>query len=431
MDYLKEYNKKLLSVENALKLVKSNDEIVCSLGPCEPQKFLGDLHTIKNRVENVTIVTMLSLMKYKYNTEKSMEGHFFNESLFMGGAARNSQKVGLCSYIPTHLRYSATRRLKYREPNIFAGAVTPMDKHGFFSLSLSLVYERENIDKADIVILEVNPNLPRVHGDTQIHISEVDYLIESDCKIPELEIKEPCEKEITIGNYISELVEDGSTIQLGIGGIPNAVAMALKNKKNLGVHTEMITEGIVDLFNEGVITNNEKTLHKNKIIGTFALGSKKLYDFLDDNPVIELKKCSYVNNPYVICQNKKMVSINTALAVDLTGQCASESFGYNQYSGTGGQGDTGIGAFMSENGKSIIALKSTVKNDTVSTICMGHEIGTAISFSRNDVDYIVTEYGVANLTGKSMRDRAKSLIEIAHPKFRAELKEFAIKNKLI
>ncbi|WP_297631031.1 acetyl-CoA hydrolase/transferase C-terminal domain-containing protein [uncultured Clostridium sp.] len=431
MDFVKEYNEKLLSVEEALSLVKSNYEIVCSLGPCEPQMFLSNLHTIKNRVKNVTIVTMLSLIKYKYNTEESMKGHFFNESLFMGGAARNSQKMELCSYIPTHLRYSATRRLKYRKPNIFVGAVTPMDKHGFFSLSLSLVYERENIDAADIIILEVNPNLPRVHGDTQIHISEVDHLIESSCKIPELEIKEPSEKEIVIGKYISELVDDGATLQLGIGGIPNAVAMALKEKKNLGIHTEMITEGIVDLFEAGVITNTEKTLHKNKIIGTFALGSKKLYEFLDDNPGIELKKCSYVNNPYVISKNKKMVSINTTLAVDLTGQCASESFGYSQYSGTGGQGDTGIGAFMAEGGKSIIALKSTVKNDTISTICMFHEKGSAISFSRNDVDYIVTEYGVANLTGKSIKERAESLIKIAHPKFRNELKEFAIKNKLI
>ena len=431
MEYLNSYNEKLITVEEAINLVKSNDEIVCSLGPCEPQKFLNSLHKIKNRVENVNIITMLSLNKYEYNTNESMRGHFFNESLFMGGPARQAQEVELCSYIPTHLRYSATRRLKYRKPNIFVGAVSPMDKHGFFSLSLSLVYERENIENADIVILEVNKNLPRVHGDTQIHISEVDYLIESDYKIPELPIKKPCEKEHIIGKYIADLVEDGSTIQLGIGGIPNAVAEALKTKKNLGVHTEMITEGIVDLFNSGAITNSEKTLHKNKIVGTFALGSQKLYDFLDDNPCVELKRCSYVNNPYVIAQNKKMVSINTALAVDLTGQCSSESFGLTQYSGTGGQSDTGIGAFMSEDGKSIIALKSTVKNDTISTICIGHKPGSAISFSRNDVDYVVTEYGIANLTGKSIKDRAESLIKIAHPKFRDELRKSAIENKLI
>ncbi|MDO5039783.1 acetyl-CoA hydrolase/transferase family protein [Clostridium sp.] len=431
MDYSKQYKEKLITVDDALNLVKSNDEIVCSLGPCEPQGFLNKLHTIKDRAENVNVVTMLSLNKYIYNTDESMKGHFFNESLFMGGPARNARKNGLGAYIPTHLRYSATKRLRYRKPNIFVGAATPMDKHGFFSLSLSLVYERENVEKADIVILEVNENLPRTHGDTQVHISEVNYIMENTIKVPELQPKEPSETDLVIGDYIASLVEDGSTIQLGIGGIPNAVAKSLMTKKDLGVHTEMITEGIVDLFDSGVITNSEKTLHKNKIIGTFALGTQKLYDFLDDNPCVELKSCSYVNDPYVIAKNKKMISINTALSVDLTGQCSSESFGFNQYSGTGGQSDTGIGAFMSEGGKSIIALHSTAKNGTISTISTGHAPGTAISYSRNDVDYVVTEYGIANLTGKSVRDRVKSLIKIAHPKFRDELTEFAKANNLI
>ncbi|MGL5411609.1 acetyl-CoA hydrolase/transferase family protein [Cetobacterium sp.] len=431
MKYLDSYHKKLISVEEALELVKTNDEIVCSLGPCEPQKFLGELHKIKDKVENVTVITILSLNEYKYNTDESMKGHFFNESLFMGGYSRIAQKNGLCSYIPTHLKFTATKRLKYRKPNIFIGAVSPMDKHGYFSLSLSLVHERENLENADIVILEVNPNLPRVHGDTQVHVNEVDYLIETDYPIPELANKEPSDKEKIIGQYIADLVEDGSTLQLGIGGIPNAVAMSLKGKKNLGIHTEMITDGMAELFYEGVITNSEKTIHKNKLVGTFALGSKKLYEFLDDNPSIEMKKCSYVNDQITIAKNKKMISINTALAVDLSGQCASESFGLSQYSGTGGQSDTGTGAFLSEDGKSIIALKSTAKNDTVSTICPYHKLGSVVSFSRNDVDYIVTEYGVANLTGKSVRERVESLIKIAHPKFRDELRNFAIENNLI
>ncbi|CUP08571.1 MAG: acetyl-CoA hydrolase/transferase family protein [Clostridium baratii] len=431
MDYLKEYKEKLITTEKALNLVKSGDEIVCSLGPCEPKGFLSKLHTIKDRVENVNVVTMLSLNEYKYDTLDEMKGHFFNESLFMGAPDRNATSHGLNSYIPTHLRYSATKRLKYRKPNIFIGAVTPMDKHGFFSLSLSLVYERENIDNADIVIFEVNENLPRVHGDTQVHISEVDYILENTTKVNELISSKPSEKDLVIGEYISSLVEDGSTIQLGIGSIPNAVAESLSNKKDLGVHTEMITEGIVDLFNKGVITNSKKTIHPHKIIGAFALGSQKLYDFLDDNPCVELKRCSYVNDPYVISKNNKMISINTALAVDLTGQCASESIGLNQYSGTGGQTDTGVGAGLCANGKSIIALHSTAKNDTISTITPSHYLGSAISYSRNDVDYIVTEYGIASLCGKSIRERAESLIKIAHPKFRDELKEFAIKNNIL
>lgn len=430
MDYSKEYKEKLITVKKALDLVKSGDEIVCSLGPCEPKGFLSELHTIKNRVENVNIITMLSLNEYKYNTDEDMKGHFFNESLFMGGADRQANSHGLGSYIPTHLRYSATKRLKYRKPNIFIGAVAPMDNHGFFSLSLSLVYERENIDNADIVIFEVNENLPRVHGDTQVHISEVDYILENTTAVNELAVSEPSTMDLKIGEYISSLVDDGSTIQLGIGGIPNAVAKSLMTKKDLGVHTEMITEGIVDLFNAGVITNSKKTLHPHKIIGAFALGSEKLYEFLDDNPCVELKKCSYVNDPYVISKNSKMVSINTALAVDLTGQCSSESFGLTQYSGTGGQSDTGIGAGLCADGKSIIALHSTAKNGTISTITPSHYLGSAVSYSRNDVDYIVTEYGIANLSGKSIRERAESLIEIAHPKFRDELKTFANKNKI-
>ncbi|MGL5417554.1 MAG: acetyl-CoA hydrolase/transferase family protein [Clostridium sp.] len=431
MNYSDMYKKKLVSVNEALNLVKSNDEIVCALGPCEPQNFLSNLHTIYDRVENVTVLTILSLNRYKYNTEEKMKGHFFNESLFMSGNSREAQKKGLCSYVPTHLKFTATKRLKYRKPNIFVGTVSPMDKHGYFSLSLSLVHERENIESADIVIFEVNPNFPRVHGDTQVHISEVDYLIESNYDVPELKSQEPSEKEKIIGEYIATLVEDGSTIQLGIGGIPNAVAMFLKDKKDLGVHTEMITDGMAKLAREGIITNSEKTIHKHKIVGSFALGSKDLYEFLDDNPSIEMKRCSYVNDQNIIEKNKKMISINTALQVDLTGQCDSESFGIRQYSGTGGQSDTGTGAFLAENGKSIIALKSTAKNDTISTICPYHQIGSAISYLRNDVDYIVTEYGIANLTGKSIRERAESLIKIAHPKFREELRAFAVENNII
>lgn len=430
MNYSKLYDEKLITVDTALEQVQSDFEIVCALGPCEPKGFLSKLHTIKDRVENVNVVTMLSLNEYKYNTCEEMKGHFYNESLFMGAPARKARSKGLGSYIPTHLRYSAVKRLKYKKPNIFIGSATKMDKHGFFSLALSLVYEKEDIEAADIVILEVNDKLPKVHGDTAIHISEVDYIIENSHDVDEIKIVEPSEKDLIIGNYIKDLVDDGSTIQLGIGGIPNAVAKSLECKKDLGIHTEMITEGIVDLFEKGVITNKKKTLHKGKIVGTFALGTKKLYDFLDDNPCIELKPCSYVNNPFVIAKNDNMISINTALAVDLTGQCSSESFGFNQYSGTGGQADTGIGAGFSVNGKSIIALHSTAKNDTISTITAGHLPGTTISYSRNDVDYVVTEYGVARLMGKSVRERAQALIEIAHPDFRDELRTIALENNL-
>ena len=336
----------------------------------------------------------------------------------------------MVSFIPNHLHLAAKQRLSYKKPNIFIVTVSPMDKHGYFSLSLSLTYEREFLEAADIVIFEVNERHPRTYGDTFVHIKDVDYLYESNRPIPELPVVEPTEKDMVIGGYISELVDDGSTIQLGIGGIPNAVAKSLINKKDLGIHTEMFTDGMVDLYEAGVITNKKKSIHIGKAVTTFALGSKRLYDFLDDNPGIEFHRGAYTNDPYVVGQNYKMVSINTSLQIDLTGQVCSEALGHVQYSGTGGQADTAIGSQMSPGGKSIIALYSTAKNDTISTIVPLLTEGAAVSLSRNDVDYVVTEYGVAPLKGREIRQRVKNLIAIAHPDFRKELEEKAEKYML-
>jgi acyl-CoA hydrolase len=314
-----------------------------------------------------------------------------------------------------------------------------MDKHGFLSLSLSATYEREIIEGADLVILEVNPNYPRTFGDTTIHISQIDNIVEVNYPVPELSNGEPDEKDKIIGKYIADLVEDGSTIQLGIGGIPNAVASQLVNKKDLGIHTEMFTDGMVDLFKVGAITGRKKTLLPEKMVATFALGSKKLYDFIDDNPGVQILNGKWVNDPYVIGKNYKMVSINTTLEIDLTGQCCSESIGHLQFSGTGGQADTAIGAQLSQMGKSIIALYSTANirvpgsegRKTISKIVPRLTHGAVVSLSRNDVDFVVTEYGVAPLRGTSVRDRVKKLINIAHPDFRDELLEEGKKLKLI
>lgn len=423
-----ELRKKTITLEDSLQIVKSNDEVVVALAGAEPIGFLSNLHKIKDRVENVSVVTCLNMGNYKFCSNPDMRGHFIDETWFYSPLTRKAHKQGTATYIPNHLHLAARKRLYYKKPNIFVGTATPMDNHGYFSLSLSVTYEREMIENADIVILEINDKLPRVFGDTAVHISEVDYVYENTCNVPELPIAEPSEKDLKVGNYIAELIEDGSTIQLGIGGIPNAVAKALMNKKDLGVHTEMITDGMVDLYNAGVINNCKKTLHKNKLIGTFALGSKKLYDFIDNNMGVELKRGSYTNDPYIIGRNYKMVSINTSLQVDLTGQCASESLGFRQYSGTGGQSDTAIGAQNSIGGKSIIALYATAKKGTMSTIVPALSLGAGVSLSRNDVDYVVTEYGVAELRGRSIRERVKNLINIAHPEFREELKEEADKN---
>lgn len=425
MHYIEEYKRKLVSVDDVLNLVKSNYEIVVGLAPSEPMDFLDRLHEIKDRVENVNVLTCLNMKNYEFTKNPEMTGHFTNVGWFYTPLTRKAHPYKTASFLPNHLHLATKQRLDYRKPNIFMTTVSPMDKHGYFSLSLSLTYEREFMEAADIVVFEVNENYPRTYGDTFVHINDVDYLYESHRPVPALPVVEPNEKDMMIGNYISELVEDGSTIQLGIGGIPNAVAKSLMNKKDLGIHTEMFTDGMVDLYKAGVITNKKKTIHKGKSITTFALGSQKLYDFLDDNPAVEFLRGSYTNDPYVVGQNYKMVSINTAIQVDLTGQVCSESLGHKQFSGTGGQADTAIGAQNSPGGKSIIALYSTAKNDTISTIVPMLTQGSAVSLSRNDVDYIVTEYGVAHLTGREIRQRVNNLISIAHPKFRDEIKKQA------
>ena len=262
-------------------------------------------------------------------------------------------------------------------------------------------------------------------GDSFIHISEVDYLIESDYPIPELPVSEPDKAELKIGEYVAELIEDGSTLQLGIGGIPNAITASLTDKKDLGIHSEMLTDGMVDLVEKGVITNRMKSLHKGKIIGSFAAGTRRLYDFLDDNPMVEMHPVSYTNDPFIISRNYKMVSINSCIEVDLLGQCAAETVGTKQISGTGGQTDFVRGAVKSIGGKSIIALKSTALNGTKSTIVPVLSQGAVVTTGKNDVDYIVTEYGIAHLRGKSASERAEALINIAHPDFRAELRKQA------
>jgi acyl-CoA hydrolase len=316
---------------------------------------------------------------------------------------------------------------------MFVGTATPMDKHGYFNLSCSATYERLLLEAADIVILEIDPNYPRTFGDTNVHISKVDFVYETARPIQLFPYAPSTDKDRLIGEYIGELIEDGATIQLGIGGIPNAVAGALKHKKELGVHTELFNDGMVDLIEAGVITNSRKTLHKGISITTMALGSEKLYEFIDQNPGVAVMNGNYVNDPYIIGQNYKQVSINTTIEIDLTGQCCSESMGYRQFSGTGGQADTAIGAQRSVGGKSIIALYSTTTNkatgETISKIVPTLKPGAVVSLQRNDVEYVVTEYGVANLKGKTVKDRVEALCEIAHPDFREDLRKEA--NKLM
>ncbi len=425
-----DYKNKLITVEDALNLVKTNDVIVTGLGAAEAKAFLSQLHTISHKVKNVTMTTCLPLHNYEYFANIDYKESFKMDSWFYTAHTRKAHENGNISYIPSHLSLFSTNRFRSRRPNIFVGNATMPDKHGFVSLSLSNTYEKRMIELADLVIIEINPKLPRTFGDVEVHINDIDYLIKTDYDIPELPDALPDEKDLLIGKHIAEYINDGDCIQLGIGGIPNAVTASLMEKNDLGVHTEMLTTGLMKLAKAGVITGKKKTIHKGKMVATFALGTKELYEFLDENPSVAIFGGHYVNDPFVIGQNDNMVSINTTIEVDLTGQCASETIGNMQFSGTGGQNDTAVGAQRAKNGRSFIALHSTtlVKNpvtgvrEEVSKIVPVLKPGAVVSLSRNNVDMVVTEYGVASLRGTTISERVERLIAIAHPKYRDELK---------
>jgi acyl-CoA hydrolase len=416
---------KTISIEEAVRMVKSHDDVIVGQCASEPQGLMGKLHLIKDQVEDVKVFSVLTLNPYPFYMTAEMKGHFELCSWFHapGSRAALAAGAGTVTYVPNMLHRAGLDRMHAKKPNVFFGTCTPMDSKGFVSLSLGVTYEKDVLENADLVILEINERLPRTFGDTHVHVSDVHYFVENTQEVPSLPAPNPGPTDLAIGNYIAELVPDEATIQLGIGGIPNAAALALKSKKNLGVHTEMLVDSMMELYEAGVVTNKKKTFMKDKFLCTFAMGSRKLYDWLDDNMAVEFRRGSWVNDPFVLRQNSKMVSINTCLMIDFTGQVASEGIGTQQYSGTGGQADTAIGAREGYDGKgkSIIACASTAKKGTVSTICPTLPEGTPVTLHRADVDHVVTEHGIAYLRGRTVRERTRALIAIADPKFREEL----------
>ncbi|MCX7973582.1 MAG: 4-hydroxybutyrate CoA-transferase, partial [Candidatus Aminicenantes bacterium] len=309
--------------------------------------------------------------------------------------------------------------------------LSPPDEHGFMSFGVEVLASKAAAEKAKIVIAQVNDQMPRVLGDSFIHVSRVHKIVEISEPLPQLERMPMTEVELKIGQYIADLIEDGCTLQLGIGGIPDAVLAALKNKRELGIHTEMVSDGVMEAIETGIITGSKKTLHPHKVIMTFVLGSKKLYDFVDNNPIFEAHPTDYTNHPFIVAQNEKMVAINSAIEVDITGQVCSDSIGTYIYSGFGGQVDFIRGAAHSKGGKPIIALPSTAKNGELSRIVPYLKQGAGVVTTRADVRYVVTEYGVAYLYGKNLQERTKALINIAHPKFRDDLIKEAKKRHLL
>ena len=416
---------KMLSIEEAVQLIKSGDDVIVAQCASEPQGMMSKLHLVKDKVRDVKVFSVLTLKPYDFYMKPEMKGHFELCSWFHAPGSREALKAntGTVTYVPNMLHRAGLDRIHVKKPNVFLGTCTPMDSKGFVSLSLGVTYEKDVLEQADLVILEINENLPRTFGDTPVHISDVHHFVEYHQEVPSLPAPKPDPTDLAIGNYIAELVPDEATIQLGIGGIPNAAALALKGKKNLGVHTEMMVDAMMELYEMGVVTNKKKALYKDKFICTFAMGSRKLYDWMHDNMAVEVKRGSWVTDPFTIRQNSRMVSINTCLMVDFTGQVCSESIGTQQYSGTGGQADTTIGARegFDKQGKAIIACASTAKKGTVSTIVPVLPLGSAVTLHRSDTDHVVTEHGIAYLRGRTIRERTKALIAIADPRFREEL----------
>ena len=426
-----EYKSKLRPIDEAIRCIESGYDVVVGQCASEPQGTMARLHTLAPAVRDVRVFSVLTLKPYDFYMKPEMKGHFELASWFHAPGSRAALKAGAgtVTFVPNMLHRAASDRIHARPPEVFIGTCTPPDKNGFVSMSLGITYEKDILEAARYVIMEVNPRLPRTLGDTHLHLSQVDYFVEHEQEVPTLPAPEPSEIDLNIGRHIAGLVDDGSTIQLGIGGIPNAAALALRDKKDLGVHTEMFVDSMMELYELGVITNRRKSLKKDKFVATFAMGSRRLYDWLDDNVAVEFQRGRWVNDPAVVAQNAKMVSVNTCLMVDFTGQVASESIGTQQYSGTGGQSDTAQGAVAGFDGlgKSIIACYASAKGGAVSTIVPTLPEGAAVTLHRSYVDHVVTEHGVAKLRGRTVKERALALIGVAAPEFREELRSQAKK----
>ncbi len=420
---LEEYQQKLSTPAEAASAVQNGEFLVFPICAGEPILFTKALAARQQSLEGVTINQQHHVCA-DYFTEASAK-HIKVNSWFTSGASRKAVQNGWADWVPNYFHEVPMLMTEYWPVDWVGTMVSPMDEHGYFSCSLSVAYTMAALKKADKVVVQVNQNCPRTHGDCHIHVSEVDFILESTDPLIELQPPPITETEELVGSYISELIEDGSTLQLGIGGIPNAVCRALLQKKDLGIHTEMFTDGMVDLLKSGAANNSKKTLNPGKTLATFALGTKRLYEYMNENPTIEMHPVDYTNDPYIIGQHDKMVSINATIEVDFLGQCASESMGTVHWSGTGGQADFVRGANRSKGGKSFITLPSTAKGGSISRIVPTLAQGAVVTTNKNEVDYVVSEFGVAHLRGRSAGQRAKALIEIAHPDFRDELRAAA------
>lgn len=429
-----EYRLKLISPDEAAKKVLSGYRLAMPPSPGEPRALC---RAIAKRAEagdftGVEVDNVYTLGVSNPIWDRKLKGKIIPTPLFVTTAQRWAIQDGSGDFTPVY--YQDCPRLYergFRHLDIFIAEVSPMDAHGFFSFGCSVSNSQSCARAAKMVILEVNDKQPVVYGDSFIHISDVDYVVENNEELPTIPSIPISADDETMGRFIAELIPDGATIQIGVGGVPNAVCKFLIGKKDLGIHTEIFGDTMLDLIEAGIVTNKKKKLHNGKTVFTFALGSQNVYKYLDRNPAAESYQVSYTNNPETIAKHDNMIAINATLQVDMTGQCCSESIGSKQYSAVGGQADFARGAYLSEGGKNFLCLYSTAKDGEISTIVSSLNPGAMVSTQRQSIMYIVTEYGVATMIGKSLKQRAQELINIAHPKFREQLTSEAKKMLLL
>jgi acetyl-CoA hydrolase len=432
MNWVEIYRRRTTTAAEAVKDINSGDRVWVHPGCNTPVRLIDAMVERAPELEDVEVVHILTLAAAPYVNE-GMEPHFRHRALFTGGNVRKAVNEGRADFVPIHL---------HEVPSLITGGLMPVDvalvhlsppdEHGFCSFGVGVDATKSAVENARTVIALVNQQMPRSLGDSFVHVSKLTHVVEVDDEI----LQHPMAPEISevarmIGENIASLIPDGATLQMGIGEIPDAVLDFLEDKKHLGVHTEMFSDGLVDLFEAGVVTNEKKTLHRGKIVASFVIGTRRAFDFVDNNPFMEFHPNEYVNDPFVVAQNDNMVAINSAISIDLTGQVCADSIGTRVYSGFGGQLDFVRGAARAKGGVPIIALPSTAMTGKVSRIVDTLLEGSGVVTTRADVHYVVTEYGIANLWGRSLRDRARNLIDIAHPDFREELERAARERNLI
>lgn len=414
------YQSKLTTAEEAIKLIHDDDKVVSGFACGEPLHIMRVLAEHYKEYNNVEIISMLTLVESPWSTDE-FKGHIKLNTLFASKSTRAAVNSGNSEFTTSHFYEIPDVIKNYICPRVSVVMVSPPDEHGYVSFGTTVDYTKGTTDYCEVVIAQVNKHMPRTFGNSIKHVRDFTCFVEYDEPLPEVIGGEISDVEMEIGKYCASLINDGDCLQLGIGGIPNAVCLQLTDKKDLGLHSELVGDGVVPLLESGVINNKRKVVNNGRTVLGAAFGSKILCDYINNNPSVEMHPIDYVNNPIEIAKNDNMVSINSCLQVDLLGQVVSDTIGLSQFSAVGGQVDFVRGATMSKGGRSIIAMPSTARKGTLSRIVPIITEGSAVTTPRNDVNYVVTEYGIAQLKGKTLKERTKELIRIAHPKFRPAL----------